>query len=82
MNCIIDQCYVCQSPINFTTYIFLYVMPLLTIRLAYDIFHLFPLFLLEHESKETKLKLLFIIYLAHNYIERKITKQALEYRSN
>src|SRR3990170_3104683 len=42
MNCIIDQCYVCHSPINFTTCTFLYVVSLLTIRLAYDLFtHLF-----------------------------------------
>ena len=44
INCIIDQCYVCQSPIKFSTYTLPYVMPLLTIRLAYDLFHLFPFF--------------------------------------
>ena len=33
-------------------------------------------------AKETKLKLLFIIYLTHDCIERKITEQALEDRSN
>ena len=54
MSCIIDQCYVCQSPTNFTTYTFPYVMSLLTIRLIYDLFHLFPFFLLEEEDKESK----------------------------
>ena len=53
MSCTIDQCYVCQSPINFTTYTFPYVVSLLTIRLAYDLFHLFPFFI-EQESKENK----------------------------
>ena len=52
MSCIIDQCYVCQSPINFTTYIFPYVMSLLTIRLAYDLFHLFPFLLLIMKVKD------------------------------
>ena len=54
MSCIIYQCYVCQSQIKFSTYTFPYVVLLSTIRLAYDLFHLFPLFLLQHESKESK----------------------------
>ena len=54
MNCIIDQCYVYQLSTNFTTCTFPYVMSLLTIRLAYDLFHLFPFFLLKQESKEGK----------------------------
>ena len=54
MSCIIDQRYVRQLPTNFTTYTFSYVMSLLTIRLAYDLFHLIPFFLLKHESKESK----------------------------
>ena len=54
MSCIVDQCYVCQSTIKFSTYTFPYVVSLLTIRLAYDPFHLFPFFLLKHESKEGK----------------------------
>ena len=39
MNCIIDQCCVCQSPTNFITYTLPFVMSLLTMRLAYDPFH-------------------------------------------
>ena len=54
MNCIIDQCYVCKSPLKISTYTLPYVMSLLTIRLAYDLFQLFPFFLLKHESKESK----------------------------
>ena len=67
MNCIIDQCYVCQSPIKFSTYTLPYVVSSLTIRLGYDPFHLFPFFLLSMEVKKTKLKLNFIIYLAPDY---------------
>ena len=74
MNCIIDQCYVCKSPINFSTYTLPYVMSLLTIRLAYDLFHLFPLFLLEHKSKESKTQTKLIIYLAHDYKDRSLSK--------
>ena len=75
MNCIIDQCYVCQSLIKFPTYTFPYVVSSPTIRLAYDIFHLFPFFLLEHESQESKkLKLNFIIYLAHDYKDILLSK--------
>ena len=54
MSCIIDQCYVYQSLINFPTYTFPYVVSSPTIRLAYDLFHLFPFFLLQNESKESK----------------------------
>ena len=61
MNCIINQCYVFQSPIKFSTNTFPYVMSLLTIRLAYDLFHLFPFFLLNMKVKKAKLKLNFII---------------------
>ena len=54
MTCIIDQCYVCQSLIKFSTYTFPYVVSLLTIILPYDLFHLFPFVFIEHESKEKK----------------------------
>ena len=54
MSCIIDQCYVCQSLIKFSTYTFPYVVSSPTIRLAYDLVNLFPFFLLQHESKEAK----------------------------
>ena len=40
-SCIIDQCYVCQSLTKFSTYTFPYVVSSPTIRLAYDLFHLF-----------------------------------------
>ena len=49
-------------------------MSLLTIRLAYDLFHLFPFFLLIVEVKKTKLKLNIIIYLAHDYKDRSLSK--------
>src|SRR3954462_5619919 len=42
MSFIIDQCYVCQSLLKFSTYTFPYVVSSPTIRLAYDLFHLFP----------------------------------------
>ena len=54
MSCIIDQCYVCQSLIKFSTYTFPYVAPSPTIGLVYDLFHLFPFFLLKQQSKEGK----------------------------
>ena len=68
MCCIIDQCYACQSPTDFTTYTFPYVMPSPTIGLVYDLLNLFPFsyftsflflffisfFYLQHESKEAK----------------------------
>ena len=82
MNCIIDQCYVCQSSINFTTYTFPYVMSVLTIRLAYDLFHLFPFFLLKHESKESKTQTKLIIYLAHDYKDRSLSKLSKKKGSN
>ena len=56
MSCIIDQCYVCQSTINFSTYAFPCVISSLTIRLTYDLFHLFHFFLLKHERKEINKK--------------------------
>src|SRR3989337_4487685 len=74
MNCIIDQCYVCKSLIKFSTYTLPYVMSLLTIRLAYDLFHLFPFFLLNKKVKKTKIKLNFIIYLTHDYKDRSLSK--------
>ena len=45
-----------------STYTFPYVVSLPTIILAYDLFHLFRFFLLEHESKEatTQTKLYYI----------------------
>ena len=51
-------------------------MSLLTIKLAYDIFHLFPFFLLNMKVKKTKLKLNFIIYLAHDYKDRSLSKHS------
>ena len=39
---------------KFPTYTFPCVMSSLTIRLAYDLSHLFPFFLLKQESKEGK----------------------------
>ena len=74
MNCIIDQCYICKSPIKFSTYTLPYVMSLLTIRLAYDLFHLFLFFLLNKKVKKAKLKLNFIINLAHDYKDRSLSK--------
>ena len=78
MNCIIDQCYVCQSPINFTTYTFPYVMSLLTIRLAYDffIYLFFFSFQCNTKVKRAKLELIFIIYLEHDYIDRSLSKHS------
>ena len=49
-------------------------MSLLTIRLAYDRFHLFAFFLLNMEVKKAKLNLNFIIYLAHDYKDRSLSK--------
>ena len=77
MSCIIDQCYVCQSTIKFSTYTFPYVMSLLTIGLAYDLFHLFPFFLLQHESKESKTQSK-IYYISRTRLQRLITKQTLK----
>ena len=54
MRCIIEQCYVCQPTIKFTTYTFPCVMSSPTISLAYDLFHLFTFFLLQQESKDGK----------------------------
>src|SRR3989337_3923440 len=76
MDCIIDQCYVCKSPIKFSTYTLPYVMSLLTIRLAYDLFYLFHSFLLNMKVKKTKLKLNFIIYLAHDYKDRSLSNHS------
>ena len=77
MNCIIDECYVCQSPIKFSTYTFPYVVSLLTIRLAYDLFHLFPSFFIEHESKENKNQTK-LYYISRTRLQVLITKQTLE----
>ena len=49
-------------------------MSSLTIRLAYDLFYLFPLFYLNKKVKKAKLKLNFIINLAHNYKDRSLSK--------
>ena len=49
-------------------------MSSLTIRLAYDIFHLFIFFYWNIKVKEAKLKLNFIIYLAHDYKDRSLSK--------
>ena len=46
----------------------------LTIRLAYDLFHLFPFFFLNMKVKKEKLKLNIIIYLAHDYKDRLLSK--------
>ena len=69
MNCIIDQCYVCQSPINFTTYTFPYLMSLLNIRLSYDLYHYFILFWLKHKSKESKTRTI-LYYISHTRLHR------------
>ena len=67
--------YVCKSPIKFSTYTFPYVTSLLTIRLAYDLFHLFPLFLLKHEIKERKAQSK-IYYISRTRLQGLNTKQA------
>ena len=66
----------CLSISNkFATYTFPYVVLSPTIRLVYDLIDLFPLFYLQQESKERKkLKLNFIIYLAHDYKDRSLSK--------
>ena len=46
MNCIIDQCYDCQSPVKFSTYTLPYVVPSPTIGLVYDLIDLFHFFYL------------------------------------
>src|SRR3990170_6376422 len=77
MNCIIDQCYVCKSPIKFSTYTLPYVMSLLTIRLAYDLFSFISFLFIEHESKENKTQTkLYYIYLAHDYKHRSLSKHS------
>jgi hypothetical protein len=78
MNYIIDQCYVSQSSINFTTYTFPYVVSLLIRRLAYDLFiYLFSFsFLCNTKVKKAKLELIFIIYLEHDYIDRSLSKHS------
>ena len=49
----------------------------LTIRLAYDLFHLFPFFLLEHESKERKTQTK-LYSISRTRLQRWITKQTLK----
>ena len=49
-------------------------MSSLTIRIAYDLFFLFPFFLLQHKVKNATLKLNFIIYLAHDYKDWSLSK--------
>ena len=51
-------------------------MSLLTIRLAYDLLHLFPFLYRNMKVKEAKLKLNFIIYLAHDYKDRSLSKHS------
>ena len=51
-------------------------MSLFTIRLAYDLFHLFPFFLLQQESKESKTQTKLIIYLAHDYKDRSLSNHS------
>ena len=48
-----------------------------TIRLAYDIFHLFSFFLLEHESKERKTQTK-LYYTSHTRLQGYITNQTLK----
>ena len=74
MSCIIDQCYVCQSTIKFSTYTFPYVMSSLTIRLAYDLFLLFPFFLLKQDTKEGKIKTK-LYYVSCTQLQGLITKK-------
>ena len=57
-------------------------MSLLPIWLAYDIFQKNLYFDWNIKVKKAKLKLKFIIYLAHDYKDRQITKQTLEEISN
>ena len=74
MSCIIDQCYVCQSTIKFSTYTSPCVMSSLTIRLAYDLFLLFPFFLLKQDSKEAKTQTK-LYYISRAWLQGLITKQ-------
>ena len=74
MCCIIDQCYVYQSTRKFSTYTFPCVMSSLTIRLEYDLFHLFPFFLLKQESKENKTQTK-LYYISRTRLQGLITKQ-------
>ena len=48
-----------------------------TISLAYDLFHLFPLFLLKQESKEGKTQTK-LYYISHTRLQGLITKKTLE----
>ena len=77
MSCIIDQCYVCQSTIKFSTYTFPCVMSSLTIGLAYDLLFLFPFFLLQQESKEGKTQTK-LYYITRTRLQGLITKQTHE----
>ena len=52
-------------------------MSSLTIRLAYDLFHLFPFFLLKQESKEGKTQTK-LYYISRTRLQRLITKQTLK----
>ena len=52
-------------------------MSSLTMRLAYDLFHLFPFFLLKQESKEGKTQTN-IYYISCTRLQRLITKQTLK----
>ena len=49
-------------------------MSSLTIRLAYDLFFLFPFFLLQQESKEGKTQTK-LYYISRTQLQRLITKQ-------
>ena len=51
-------------------------MSSLTIRLAYDLFDLFPIFLLKQESKEGKTQTK-LYYISRTRLHRLITKQTL-----
>ena len=52
-------------------------MSSLTIRLAYDLFLLFPFFLLQQEIKEGKTQTK-LYYISRTQLQRLITKQTLE----
>ena len=74
MNCIIDQCYVCQSLVKFPTYTFPYVVSSPTIRLAYDLFLFISFLLLQQESKEGKTQTK-LYYISRTQLQGLITKQ-------
>ena len=74
MSCVIDQWYVCQSTIKFSTYTFPCVMSSLNIRLAYDLFLFISFLLLQQESKEGKTQTK-LYYISRTQLQGFVTKQ-------